>query len=271
MSDISLLPPSEHYQYFSYLFHSEILIPYEKYLPDAIPNWPYPSLDLQRFKKLFLEDLDYIKDCRILDLGCHIGYMSYIAKYLGAKSIHGVNARKFPLTVAEYAYSQLDVTDYKFDQQNIEDLNFLKSACQDKDTVILTQVLEHLKNPYALLETISNSDIKNIIFESSILDDDVGPPKLEYYLQSTEGAFLAYDNDPTKKMTVGSLPNLAWIEQMLYWFGWKIEVHKLDRQFSKNWFATPGLEKNPPRTYKSVTILCQKFDTNSVNKNNYEC
>ena len=201
MSDVSLLPPADHYQYFSHLFHSKTLISYEKYLPNQIPNWPYPSLDLKRFQKLFLEDLNYVKDCKILDLGCHIGYMSYIAKYLGAKSVHGVNSRKFPLTIANYAFSQLGVTDFKFEQHNIEDLDFLKSACQDKDTVILTQVLEYMKNPYALLETISKSDIKNIIFESSLLDD-ISPAKLDYYFQSTESDFIGYDNNPDKKIRI---------------------------------------------------------------------
>ena len=268
MSDVSLLPPANHYQYFSHLFHSKTLISYEKYLPNEIPNWPYPDLDLKRFQKLFLEDISYIKNCRILDLGCHIGYMSYIAKYLGAESIHGVNCRKFPLTIANFAFSQLGVTNYKFEQHNIEDLDFLKLACQDKDTLILTQVLEYIKNPYALLETISNSNIKNIIFESSLLDD-ISPAKLDYYFQSTESDFIGYDNYSNKKITVVSVPNLAWIEQMFYWFGWKIEVNKLESHFNKNHFSTPGLEKFPPRTHKSITILCKKFNTND-NSNNYE-
>lgn len=267
MNDISLLPPDTHYQYFSHLFHTEKFIPFSEYTPTL--NWAYPESDLRRFKNLFLQDLSYIKDCRMLDLGCHTGYFSYIAKYLGAKSIHGVNARQTPLDIAEYAYSQLGVTDYKFERHNIEDLDFLKSICQNKDTLILTLVLEHLRNPYAILETISKSDIKNIIFESSI-SDDTQDPALKYYIQTTRSPFTVYDDDPTKEVAIGCQPNLRWIEQMLYWFGWKLEYHNVERVFNNNWFSTPGLENFPPKTYKSVTIHCKKFDTNTNNKDNYE-
>jgi SAM-dependent methyltransferase len=266
MQDISLLPPADHYQYFSHLFHAEKFIPFDEYIPQL--NWDYPEFDLQRFKNLFLQDLSYVKDCRILDIGCHTGYFSYIAKYLGAQSIHGINARMHPLKVAEYAYSQLNITNFKFDQHNIEDLNFLKLVCQDKDTLILTLTLEHLRNPYAILEIISKSDIKNLIFESSIIDDDLDPT-LKYYVQSTESAFTVYDDDLSKKVAFGCCPNLAWIEQMLYWFGWRIESRILEHKFNKNHFSTPGLEKFPPRTQKTVTIHCKKFD-GLIDKNNYE-
>jgi hypothetical protein len=263
----SLLPPADHYQYFSHIFHSQQFVPYEQYTP--MQNWEYPELDIQRFKNIFLQDLSYIKDQRVLDLGCHTGYFSYIAKWLGAKSVHGVNGREFPLTVANYAYSQLGITDYSFDQHNIEDLNFLKSVCRDKDTAMMTLVLEHLRNPYAILETISNSDIQNLVIESSIIDDDNVTPLVRYYFQSTESAFTVYDDHNEREMAVGSCPNLAWLEKMLYWFGWRIELHKVERQFNRNWFASPGLEKFVPFTFKVATILCKKFDT-TKNVNNYE-
>lgn len=266
MHDIKLLPPATHYQYFSHMFHAEKFIPYSEYTPQL--DWVYPELDLQRFNSLFLYDLGYIKDQRVLDLGCHTGYFSYIAKYLGASSVHGINARKYPLDIAEYAFSQLNVSNYKFDQHNIEDLDFLKSVCQNKDTLLMTLVLEHLRNPYAILEVISKSNIQNLIFESSVFDD-TGLPSLRYYIQTTESDFTVYDDDPNKKVAVGCSPNLAWVDQMLYWFGWKIESHKLEHQFNKNHFATPGLEKFPPKTRKVVTIHCKKFQT-TVNKNNYE-
>lgn len=266
--NISLLPPATHYQYFSHLFHAEKFIPFSEYTP--LPDWSYPEADLQRFKNLFLQDLSYIKDCRVLDLGCHTGYFSYIAKHLGAKSIHGVNGRQFPLDTAEYVYSQLGVSDYKFDQHNIEDLDYLKSVCQNKDTVMLTLVLEHLRNPYAILETISKSDIKNFILESSIFDD-TQEPALRYYIQSTKSAFTVYTDDLSKEVAVGCCPNLQWLEQMLYWFGWRIEYHILEHPFNKNWFATQGLEKFPPRTSKTVTIHCKKFNNNTDSmKNRYE-
>lgn len=253
------LPPANHYQYFSHMFHAEQLIPYNQYT--GLDKWDYPSQDLQRFTNLFLQDSSYVKNNRILDLGCHTGYFSYIAKWLGAKTVHGINAREFPLTVAKYAYDQLGITDYTFDQHNIEDLEFLKSVCKNKDTVMMTLTLEHLRNPYAILETISNSNIQNFILESSLIENN-SEPMLKYYFQTTESAFTVYD-DNKKNIAVGSCPNLIWLEQILYWFDWKIEYHKVERQFNANWFATPGLEKFPPRTRNTVVMLCKKFKKTS--------
>lgn len=255
------LPPADHYQYFSHLFHAEKMIPYDQYQP--MSDWDYPSLDRTRFERLFLTDISYIKDCRILDLGCHTGYLSYIAKTLGATSIYGVNARQHPLDVANFAYAQLMQSNYIFEQGNIEDLEFLEKICKDKDTLIFTQVLEHLRNPYAIIETISNSDIKNLIFESLIFSDE-GEPGIKYYLQTTESPFAVYEGG--RKNAIGSCPNLAWLEMILYFFNWRIEFHEVERQFNRNWFADPNLTKFLPQSYKSVTMLCKKFETTALNK-----
>ena len=261
------LPPSEHYQYFSHLFHGNKLTPFSEYQP--LLNWDYPENDRQRFETLFLTDPSYYQNCHVLDLGCHTGYFSYIAKYLGAKSVHGVNARAFPLDVANFAYRELNQQDYKFDQGNIEDFDFLKSVCKNKDTVILTLVLEHMRNPYAIMEIIANSDIKNLILESSVFSDE-GEPAVKYYRQSTESPFTVFDGDKTEAF--GSIPNVAWFESILYHFGWKIEYNTVEYKFNKNWFAEPNLTKLPPKTPKTLTILCKKFSKLDINnkKNTYE-
>ena len=257
------LPPASHYEYFSHLFHGEKLIPFAEYQPSE--NCAYPKFDQDRFDTLFLTDPSYYQDCNVLDLGCHTGYFSYVAKYLGARSIHGINARLGPLEVASYAYEQLGQTDYSFDQHNIEDLTLLKESCSGKDTVMMTLILEHLRNPYAILDTITKTGVKNLIIESTVYSDE-GPAGLQYYRQSTESAFTVHDGD--KKEAIGALPNVAWFELVLYHLGWKIEFHDVTHGFNKNWFSVPNLEKFPPMTYKSLTILCRKFDNDS--KNNYE-
>jgi len=249
------LPPASHYEYFSHLLHGEKLVPFNKW--EGTPGWEYPRLDRKRFETLFLTDPSYYKDCRVLDLGCHSGYFSYITKYLGAKSVHGINARQYPLDVANYAYTQLDQDNFKFDQGDIEDLDFLKEVCKDKDTLIMTLVMEHLRNPYAILETISKSNIKNFILESGVFSDE-GQPSVGYYQQTTESPFTVYHEH--QKRAVGSCPNVAWFDMMLYYFGWKVEYHTVDHMFNENWFAVPNVTDFPPVTHKSLTILCKKFE-----------
>lgn len=259
-----MLPPSEHYQYFSHLFHSKTLTPYTKYEADA--QWRYPDYDQYRFSMLFEVTDQYVKDQAILDLGCHTGFLSYIAKLKGAKSVHGVNAREFPIAVANYAFSQLNQTDYKFEVGDIENLDYLKQICENKDTVILTGVLEHLRNPYALLDVISNSSVKHLIFESYVFSES-GEPALQYYKQSTNSDFTVYEKN--KPVALGCTPNTRWIETVLYHLGWRIEQYDIVTKFDKNWFAIPNLTEFTPFTGKMALILATKFE-NSQTKENWE-
>lgn len=260
----SALPPSEHYQYFSHLFHQGQFVPYAEYEPMA--DWDYPDLDKYRLNQMFLTDVNYIKDANVLDLGCHTGFFSYTAKHFGAKSVHGINARQGMLDIANYAFDQLGQTDYQFECGDIENLDMLQRVCNNKDTLILTLTLEHLRNPYAILKTISESNIQNLVFETMVTSDS-GPPTLQYYQQSTDSAFTVYE--PNKKTTLGCVPNTAWVELVLYSLGWKIEHYNVQNYFNKNWFAVPNLDKFPPKMHKTAFILATKFqDANA--KNNYE-
>lgn len=263
---LSLLPPSEHFQYFSHIFHANNFIPYDQYEP--LPDWSYTQIDVERFENLFLQDSKYILDKKILDLGCHTGYFSYVAQHLGARSIHAVNAREFPVDVAKYAFEQLKVKkEYHFDVHDIEDLNFLSQACDNSDTVLLAMTMEHLRNPFAILETISKSRAQHLLLESAVVNEE-SVPMVYYSFQSKESAFTAFD-DSERSIAVGSCPNLAWYENMLYWLGWKIEYFKLERTFLPRFFATPGLEKFKPSTKNVLTVLCTKF-TDEKHKDNYE-
>lgn len=256
------LPPHKHYHYFSDLFRTKELIPYEQWCKiDYAGTWEYPELDKQRFERLLLKNVDYIADSKVLDLGCHIGYSSYIAKWLGARSVHGINSRDLPLEIANYAFQQLQQSNFTFTQGDIEDLSFLKTACEHADTVILGLVLEHLRNPYAVIDTISKSNVGKILIESTVYSDE-GEPGLKYYMQSTESPFTVWDANAPQ--AIGSVPNVAWLESILYYMGWKIEMHQVDRCFNSNWFSMPNARKFPPFTYKSLTIVGRKFKETDI-------
>lgn len=266
MTTTQFLPSADHYQYFSHLFHSQALITYDQYCP--LPDWQYPQIDLERFQRLFGVKQEYIQHKHVIDLGCHTGYLSYIMQRLGARSTHGVNARAWPLAVADWAFEQLGCRNYCFEQHNIEDLAWLKTALSGKQTLLLAGVLEHLKNPFALLDIITASDVQHLIMECHVAPD-LGFPCLKYYFQTTESAFSAYDDDVRRKITVGCTPNLPWLEQMLYHLGWHIQEQSMCHCFSNNWFGTPGLEKFFPKSTEAVFLHCTKFQQVS-DTNNFE-
>jgi hypothetical protein len=260
------LPDSKYFQYFSHLYHKQSLIPFNEYIP--IDNWDYPKEEKFRFEKLFLSDigLKYIENSNILDLGCHCGYLSFISKHLGAKSVHGVNVREFSIEVANYVFDSLGIekSQYQFDVGDIENPNLIEKSCQGKDTVILTDVIDHLKNPYGILENITKSKVKNIIFQCA-LSPDVGYPALQYYKQDPDSNFAGFGS-------VGAYPNTKWLDLIFYDLGWKIEEYTVVPSiFQKDWFAIPNLKKFTPALTDKAFILATKFNKlDYISKNNYE-
>jgi len=181
--------------------------------------------------------------------------MCYIASQFGAKSVTGVNIRQQPTNVANYFFNQLQVPNYKFIVGNIEDFSLLEQLCKTADTVIMSTVLEHLRNPECVLRTISNSNVQNIIIESGIADDNADGPMLYYYTHDSTLEFNASDNN---KKSLGCCPNQRFLEVMLYYHGWKITKYEKYDSFSADWFGARDLDTFP-MLRKVVSISATKF------------
>lgn len=247
------LPHAKYFEYISHLFHSKQLIPMSEWTP-AWSN--YPNAALKKFETVLLNNQSIITNNRILDLGCHSGFMCYVASQLGAKSVTGVNIRQYPIDVANYFFNQLQVPNYKFVVGNIEDFSSLEQLCKTADTVIMSTVLEHLRNPEFVLHTISNSNVQNIIIESSIADDNADGPMLYYYTQDSDLEFNAFDNN--NKKSLGCCPNQRFLEVILYYHGWKITKYEKYDSFSADWFGARDLDTFP-MLRKVVSISATKF------------
>jgi SAM-dependent methyltransferase len=248
----TILPHAKYFEYLSHLFHSKKLIPFAEWTS----SWDtYPSHDLEKFNSVVLKNQSLITDNHILDLGCHSGYMCYIASQLGAKSVTGLNIRQEPIEAASYFFDQLQVPNYKFVLGNIEDFNLLKQLCETTDTVIMSTVLEHLRNPELVLRTIANSNVQNIIIESSIADDNAEGPMLYYYTHDSSHNFNASDNN---KKSLGCCPNQRFLEVILYYHGWQITKYEKYDSFLTDWFGTRNLD-TVPMLRKVVSISATKF------------
>lgn len=254
------LPEAKYYEYFSRTFHQKKFINLDDFIFSPLESeYDYPTYDKERFTYFFLTDNSYINDKSILDLGCHIGYMSFISSKLGAKNVHGVNARQYPLDVANFCFTQLKENNFNFTNESIENFEFLKKTCATADTVILTEVLEHCRNPVEIINIISNSHVKYLIFDSTLTSDS-GPPELTYRIEKTNTNYTAaYENG--KENTLACVPNMSWITSVLYHFDWKIEHVKTFTAFNKNHFAVPDLAI-PPKLMKKIYLLAKKFDRN---------
>jgi hypothetical protein len=236
------LPHSHEWQYISHLYHGQKLIPRDLYQP--MSDWDYAPHDREKFTKILLDNVDVIENKRILDLGCHHGFLSYATSTLGCTTATGLNAREHPLTVGRYFLQQMNVSNVDLVQGNIEDFDLLKTLCSSTDTVIMSEVIEHLTNPCKVFDVITNSSVSNIVIKSQVIVDDNQSPKLYYYMQDTDSDFHVFHNN--RDRWFGSTPNRRFLEYMLYYSGWNIVKYEATvGEFNPTWFAIPNLEPAP--------------------------
>ena len=251
------LPPPDHRQYFDSLIFSGVFTPYHEFAPYSELTYSLP--ERTKFKLLFETDTSIYKNKRILDLGSHHGFVAYVARYLGAESVHGINIREFSTTVANFAFSQLNQTNYTFETGDIENIPFLERVCKDKDTIMLCEILGGVKNPVSVLSTITDSGIENMMFEGGIYSE-YGQPALYYLSRDTTNKSMA--GIPVHRnmgnVEFLAVPNLPWLTSMLYYFGWKIEHIEVTHDFLPNWFAAPN-QVEPPRILHNAHIIARKF------------
>jgi hypothetical protein len=206
---------------------------------------------------MFGTDDGYWQDQRVLDLGCHSGFLSLCALHHGAADVHGINVRQRPIDIANYAFAQLGQQNWRFSVGDVEDRDMLAKACQGRDTAVLALILEMIRSPYQVLETITRSDISRVVIESAVFSRDSTAPMLRYYRQPTDSAFSTWQHD--MPVAMGAIPNTTWLESVLYDLGWQIEHYSVTWEFSQNWFAQPGLYSLPPKTCDVAFIMARKF------------
>jgi SAM-dependent methyltransferase len=248
------LPDKKYFEYVSHLTTTRILSSLENWISS---NFEYPLHELKKFNTLLVDNQNYIKNNRILDLGCSNGFISFIAKHLGATSVTGLNIRAEPIKIAEYFFNQTN-TIGNFVVGDIEDFNLLEKLCNDADTVILSSILEHLRNPEYIIRTITNSNIQNILIENTIVEDSADGAKLYYYTQDSNFEYNAFDNYYSKDKVLGSCPNQRFLEEILYYHGWQITNYVKYDSFSADWFAIKNLDMTP-LLRKIVVIAATKF------------
>lgn len=255
MKQLPALPPAEQYQYFSHLWQTGQRIPWRDFQPR--PGWQYPEADRLRLAQLFRHADRLVAGRRCVDLGCHTGFLSLIARHLGASSVRAANCRLEPIELGRFAMQELAIRHVEFHELDLERVDHVESLCRGQDTVIMADVLAHTRNPVAVLEALTRSGVSHLLFQSA-LAPDTGLAQLTYSLQSTQGPYQAWQADRTHALA--ARPNLLWIETVLYSLGWRVEQHEVDPVVQLDWFATPDLGEHTPRSGRRVTLAATRFD-----------
>jgi len=188
-----------------------------------------PYIDKVRIQSQLLNNIEFIKDRHIVDLGPHKGQFLYPCIELGCASVTGVQPLKEynnAITEACYHLGYGDIA--KSIWGDAYNLNGLIDLCKGKDTLLCLGLIYHLNNHYALLEAITQSDVSALVVDRMVEPDDLAhytdsTPSINYHYEPQGPATgLEIDGIDNTWTWVGK-PNAAWITNTLTHMGWKIK------------------------------------------------
>jgi hypothetical protein len=183
-----------------------------------------------RIQTQLIDNIELIKNKRVVDLGTHRGQFLYPCLELGCESIIGVQPMSDYNTAINEALSGLNLSDRASAVWgDAYDLAGLVEILKDQNTLLLLGVLYHLNNHYQLLETITQTNLTGLIIDISVIDTDLdhytsAEPKIKWLAELQNHDENGWElNGVNKNRTWVGQPNAAWLIQTLQYLGWQIK------------------------------------------------
>ena len=182
--------------------------------------WDYPEKDQLRFSNIITNNVDLLTEKRVLDLGCHIGYLSLFALHNNATFVTGVNIRNDELAIGKEVIALAGYRNAEFISHDVTDFEWLATECSKHDTVIIAGLIYHLTDFVGFFRAITYSTAKNLIIESEILDTEQAYCKVVV----EDATFRTNGVDPDGKETCLSIvPSRKFIVDILQFLGWNTD------------------------------------------------
>lgn len=210
------LPDKRWYEYAYHKFFNPA-VQYKDWQP--WDQWDYPEKDMLRFGRIITNNLQYIKNHSVLDVACHLGYMSLFCLHNGSTKVTGTNVRPFELEVATEVCELAGYSNASFENVNLYDRERMIELYNSHDTVLLAGIVYHINNHYQLFEDISSSTAKAIIIEGEIYPSS--DPVVHWISEPTAPSTRSYSNDSSQNLV--GVPSLSFLTTVLTFFNWRID------------------------------------------------
>jgi SAM-dependent methyltransferase len=209
-------------KFYEYAYHKYFTPEVEYNTWEPWSEWDYPERDIMRFEQIIKNQTEYIQNKRVLDIGCHLGYISLFCLHNRATSVTGTNVRERELSISREICELAGYSNFDFIHSDIYNINEFKNLCNQNDTVIISGVMYHINHHYSVLQTLADSSAKYVIIESQLdgVDNDTDIPYMRWQYEDAldSGNGLHRNN---LKSFVGT-PNRRWFEDALADLNFKI-------------------------------------------------
>lgn len=216
---------------FAHFVRGKMQNPHLQYAQIAQSNCKWAYSDRLRIKTQLIDNLELIKNQRVLDLGCHDGIFGHVMDQLGAKSVIATNVRQGMIDLVNDCLKELPApTIMQVIKHDLYDLEGLDHLLEQSDTVHFSGTTMHLNHHYQLFHRLCNNQPDHMILDSIYYDQSWHhpTPSQTWRLESAQEVLFGHDHKSHttdgKKIFVGT-PNLSWYRQMLDMFGWQLVKH----------------------------------------------
>lgn len=220
----SWLPHKQFYE-FAYHKHFNPDVEYTNWQP--WDQWDYPERDILRFTHLIKNQRPYIVNRKVIDIGCHLGYLSLFCLHNQATHVTGTNVRSSELDIAREICHRAGYKNFDFLLSDINNHNELTELCSQYDTALISGVIYHVNNHYAVLQALADSGVETIVLDSRLDQELLSNPNaiIKWQWEDSEQSVNGYyRNKP--KVFVGA-PNVPWFEQAFNDLEYNIVYNKI--------------------------------------------
>ena len=183
-----------------------------------------------RIQTQLIDNVELIKNRRIVDLGTNRGQFLYPCVELGCQSIIGVQPLNDYNTAINEALHGLGYNDRACAEWgDAYDLHGLTKILNNQDTLLMLGVFYHLNNHYQLLETVTQTKITGLVIDISVIQDNLNhytskEPIIKWKVEQQNVDESGWElNGVNKNWTWVGHPNASWIIQTLQYLGWQIK------------------------------------------------
>lgn len=236
------LPDKRWYEYAYHKFFNPD-VEYKNWQP--WDEWNYPEKDLNRFGRIVTDNLKYIENQRVLDVACHLGYISLFCLHNNSSYVTGTNVRPTELSIAKEICNLAGYSNFSFENVNLYEQTRMMQLYNSHDTVVLAGIIYHINNHYQLIEQITNSTAKTIIIEGEVYPSN--DPVVHWITEPTKPSTRSY-SDSSDHLLVG-VPSLCFLTTLLKFFNWHID------QISTFDFDTAT---SSTRTYQRAVVVATR-------------
>ena len=190
---------------------------WEQWIRGFEPSYNYEPKVAERFTKIIANNSQYIKNRKVIDLACNLGYFSLACSSIGATSVLGLEVRQEYLDTVKRVIKYWPANNVSIKKSNIENLVELEKHLKGVDTILYAGHFYHTNQQELLLQLFTNSSASCMILESIV------PPINSNESYSTTEAvsnplngFVDEENNvidiriPSQKQTKIMLGELGW-------------------------------------------------------------